>query len=69
MIFPLNLFFLYHSENLSRFFGAFLMFFLRIPGHKKLTGADVVEGEGLDLGDVDAHLPVDPRALDAHDNT
>ena len=38
------------------------------PGHEQLGGADVVEGEALDLGDVDAHLTVDARALDAHDH-
>ena len=32
---------------------------------EQLRSADVVEGERLDLGDVDAHLAVDARTLDA----
>ena len=38
------------------------------PADQQLARADVVEGEGLDLGDVDAHLAVDARALDADDD-
>ena len=29
-------------------------------------GLPVVEDDGAHLGDVDAHVPVDPRAVDAH---
>ena len=40
-----------------------------VVGHdardEQLRRADVVERERLDLGDVDAHLAVDARALDA----
>ena len=39
------------------------------PADQQLAGADVVQGEGLDLGDVDAHLPVDAGALDADDDS
>ena len=33
--------------------------------HQQLGGAQLVQLHGLDAGDVDAHLPVDPGALDA----
>jgi len=39
------------------------------PAHEELTSAHVVQGQRLDLGDVNAHLAVDPAALDAHNNT
>ena len=39
------------------------------PAHEELTSAHVVQGQGLDLGDVNAHLTVDPTALDTHNNT
>jgi hypothetical protein len=39
------------------------------PADEELTSAHVVQGQRLDLGDVNAHLPVDPAALDAHNNT
>ena len=38
------------------------------PADQQLAGPDVVQGEGLYLGYVDAHLPVDTRALDAHND-
>ena len=36
---------------------------------QELAGADVVQGERLDLGDVDPHLSVDTRALNANYHT
>ena len=39
------------------------------PAHEELTSAHVVQGQRLDLGDVNAHLTVDPAALDTHNNT
>lgn len=37
-------------------------------GDKQLGRANVVERKRLDLGDVDPHLAMDARALDAHDD-
>ena len=39
------------------------------PGDEELTSAHVVQRQRLDLGDVNAHLAVDPAALDTHNNT
>ena len=36
---------------------------------QQLAGADVVQGERLDLGDVDAHLSVDAGALNTNYHT
>ena len=39
------------------------------PGHQELAGPDVVQSQGLDLCDVDPHLPVNARTLDTDNNT
>ncbi len=38
-------------------------------GDEQLAGADVVQRQRLDLGDVHAHFAVDAGALDANDHT
>ncbi len=36
--------------------------------YKELRGANVVQRQGLNLGDVDSHFPMNSGALDANDH-